>query len=233
VFNHPTNGTDPEGLRVPAAPPVVRPTPLPFPGRPRPGPYDPYWPPGSPPSASQLPLPYPCPTPLPPGYRQGPGPCLEPQPGTQEWEAYARACWRRYRVDCRNDPSTPACPQPGASIDQSVHTAANDFLAQLQSLGIIPNSVTVRAVNCRPVQVIPAPNPICGGQPSTTIHCKALVTSNVGGWVSAKDVVSVFVCPCCDRGTGTYSAYAKPLGTPSGQGKPHLPGGNEEGDISK
>ncbi len=168
----------------------------------------------------------PIPTPLPPPSWL-PIERIQPLPHTREHEVYARAMWKAWENDCRNfnilgQFPLPPCPTPLFTIED----VGTQFLRSQVSTGVLP-AFDFEAVNCRPIQTVPSPNQICGPDTAATFHCKALVKAPHAVWVTARDMVSVFVCRCCDSQTGAIAMNPRGLGTVAGKGQPHFPGGNK------
>lgn len=220
VGSMPTQYVDPDGRKgLPVSPGPSTPIHVPGNGAPPTGPYGGY--PANFPRGGGFPLPIPHPSPKPP-WAPDPGLLL---PGTPEWEIWIRKLkLKGCHNDCRNwIPAMPACTGGGW---EELIKAGEEFLEEAQRQGTLPANAEFTPVNCRPVQEIPAPNKICGGFPAGTMHCKALVTTPHGVWVTQQDVVSIFICSCCDMQTGDVGTNVKPFGTTGGQGSPHFPGGN-------
>ncbi len=144
---------------------------------------------------------------------------------------------REYRADCQRNPLTPACKHrtdsPEHSLFAQLQEVGTHFLRDQQFLGTISYWVTIEAVNCRLISQLTVPNPLCGNQPDAYFHCKALVSSPSGVYVTRHDMASNFACTCCDRTNGRFGAEARPLGTTHGQGAPHFPRHNPNGDYSR
>lgn len=185
------------------------------------------------PNTYPLPGPFAPPNPFPPGY---PLPGVNPSPGDPFYPEFVKRCWKEWSRSCRvKYPLIPACKGGAKTFKETIDDFANNNV----NGGIWPTGARFEFVNCMKVQEFnePAPSPLlpgpsapplptpsgpgpCGpGVPGYTVHCKVMVFTHTGIWISERDAVSVIMCKCCDDNDPTSGPRIEPS-------KPHFPGGN-------